>query len=406
MSTADTTPLPNRGTVREVALAFLWLGLTSFGGPIAHIGYFRRAFVERRRWLDEHEFAGVLALCQFLPGPASSQLGFAIGLIRAGWLGAIAAFVGFTAPSAVLMVLIARASTYLTGPWGQAVVHGLKLAAVAVVAQALLAMSRTLLPDWPRRTMALLALILMVISTFAPMQWLLVVLGAIAGLWVCKSVGTLPAMRLSLRYGRTLGGVFLGIFAALLLAVFAAANWSASAQVAAAFYRAGALVFGGGHVVLPMLEPLIVRPGWLDAPTFLAGYGAAQAMPGPLFSVAAYFGEQLPGELGGTVGALIAVLAIFLPGLLLVTGALPFWSRIGANAQAARAVAGVNAVVVGLLAAAFYNPVCANALTDLYDGAIALAAIGLLLRARCPPLLMVAGCVALSVLKTCFSLNV
>jgi chromate transporter len=389
------------GSVAEVGAAFLKLGLSSFGGPIAHLGYFHREFVERRRWLDEEHFGQLLALCQFLPGPASSQLGFSLGLLRAGWLGGIVAFIGFTLPSALLLFVFAAWSSHLVEPWAQSAIHGLKLVAVAVVAQGVLGMARTLTPDRSRALMAAAAAGLIAISGSAWMQLLIVVGGAALGPWLCRRVLARRGETFALPYGRRLGGTLLILFGALLVtAVVIAPQLPPLAQAAGAFYRAGALVFGGGHVVLPLLKRAVVDPGWLGNDTFLAGYGAAQAVPGPMFTLSAFLGERLPGGQGGALGATVSLFAIFLPGLLLVSGALPFWRALGARDGAARMLAGVNAVVVGLLAAALYDPVWVSAVHDAGDFAIALVAFTLLVAARWPALAVVAWCVVASLLRT------
>ena len=387
------------GNAWEVGAVFLKLGLTSFGGPVAHLGYFHREFVERRRWLDEHRFGQLLALCQFLPGPASSQLGFSIGLLRARWTGAIAAFVGFTLPSALLLFAFAVLSGGLTGPWGAGAVHGLKLVAVAVVAQGVLGMARTLTPDMSRALLAAAAAVLVMLSGTAWMQLAVVAGGAALGPWLCRTVTARRGEAFALHYGRRTGGILLCVFGALLFAALVIApRLPPLGQVAAAFYRAGALVFGGGHVVLPLLKQSVVDPGWLGNDTFLAGYGAAQAVPGPMFTLSAFLGARLHGPHGGALGATISLLAIFLPGLLLVAGALPFWRALGAGDGAARMLAGVNAVVVGLLAAALYNPVWISAIHAPLDFAIAAVAFAMLL-ARWPALAAVAWCVAAALLR-------
>jgi chromate transporter len=390
-----------QGTAREVGAAFLKLGLTSFGGPIAHLGYFRREFVERRRWLDEERFGQLLALCQFLPGPASSQLGFSLGLLRAGWLGAIAAFIAFTLPSALLLFAFAALSDRLASPLGQGVIHGLKLVAVAVVAQGVLGMARTLTPDRPRALMAALAAALIAVSASSAMQLLVVAGGAALGPWLCRNVTARQGETFSLHYGRRLGTTLLCAYAVLLLAALTIApGLPPLGQVAGAFYRTGALVFGGGHVVLPLLKQAVVDPGWVTNDTFLAGYGAAQAVPGPMFTLSAFLGERMQGGYGGMLGAVVSLLAIFLPGLLMVSGSLPFWRALAARDQAARMLAGVNAAVVGLLAAALYNPVWVSAVRDAEDFAIALIAFALLVAARWSPLGVVAWCVVASALRT------
>ena len=397
-----TDPDPGAG---EVFAAFLKLGLTSFGGPIAHIGYFRREFVEVRKWIDETEFARLLALCQFLPGPASSQLGFTLGLLRAGWAGALAAFVAFTLPSAVLLFAFAALVPFLSGGIGQAALHGLKLVAVAVVAQAVLGMARQLAPDAPRATIAAAAVALILATGQAWTQILVVALGAAAGLVVCRGVHPPAAdTQVRLPYGMRLGTVLLIVFALLLLALpLASSGRPGLLSVADAFYRAGALVFGGGHVVLPLLRESVVTPGWISGDDFLAGYGAAQAVPGPLFTLAAYVGARLDSG-AGIAGAIVALIAIFLPGLLLVAGALPFWRSIGHTPVAARAVSGINAAVVGLLAAALYDPVWTSAVRGPLDVAIAAVAFTLLVAWRASALFVVLWCTGAAVAVTLMEL--
>ena len=386
--------MSSRGSVAEVFVAFLKLGLTSFGGPIAHLGYYRREIVERRKWVGESEFAQLLALSQFLPGPASSQLGFSLGLLRAGWLGAVAAFLTFTLPSALLLFAFAEIAPRISGPAGEGALHGLKLVAVAVVAQGVLGMARQLCPDRQRAAVAALAAAAVVVSGSAWMQLAVVGLGAVAGFVFCRDVQGAPVVNLRVAYGARLGWTLLAVFALLLAGLpLAAKAGGGLAAVAEAFYRAGALVFGGGHVVLPLLKESVVGPGWVSPDDFLSGYGAAQAVPGPMFTLAAYLGARLPGGEGGIVGAAVALAAIFLPGLLLMGGALPLWRALAARASAARAVAGVNAAVVGLLAAALYDPVWTSAVRGPADFAIALIGFVALIAWRAPALLVVAWCV-------------
>jgi chromate transporter len=382
--------------VTEVFVAFLKLGLTSFGGPIAHLGYFRREFVERRKWVDDAQFAQLLALCQFLPGPASSQLGFSLGLLRAGWAGAVAAFLAFTLPSAMLLFAFAALLPHVTGGAGQAAIHGLKLVAVAVVAQGVLGMARQLCPDARRATIAALSAALILASAQAWMQIAVVALGAVAGLALCRKVEPISGQGVYPPYGVRGGWTLLALFALLLLGLPLTAQAGGLLAVIEAFYRAGALVFGGGHVVLPLLRETVVAPGWVSADEFLAGYGAAQAVPGPMFAFAAYLGARLPGSEGGLLGATVALLAIFLPGLLIVAGALPLWRSIASRPAAARAVAGVNAAVVGLLGAALYDPVWTSAVQSALDVAIAVIGFTLLVAWRASALLVVLWCVAAS----------
>ena len=384
----------------EVFSAFAKLGLTSFGGPVAHIGYFRREFVERRRWLDESEFARLLALCQFLPGPASSQLGFSIGLMRAGAAGALAAFIGFTLPAALLMYAFATILPSMQGALAQAAIHGLKLVAVAVVAQGVVAMSRQLCPDLPRLSIALVAAGLVIVSGLPWMQLVVVAGGALAGLAVCRSVKPLTGNAVAPPYGLRAGSVLLATFALLLLGLpFLASAAGGAFAVAEAFYRSGALVFGGGHVVLPLLRDTVVAPGWVSSDDFIAGYGAAQAMPGPMFTFASYLGARLFDGRGGAVGSFLALVSIFLPGLLLVAGSLPFWHSLSRHPSAARAVAGVNAAVVGLLAAALYDPVWKSAIESPGDVVIAAIGLALLMAWRASALVVVAWCVVAAMLR-------
>lgn len=384
------------GSVAEVFIAFLKLGLTSFGGPIAHIGYYRQAFVENRRWLSEAQFAQLLVLCQFLPGPASSQMGFSLGLLRAGWLGAIAAFLAFTLPSALLLFAFAQWLPYLTDSVGSAAIHGLKLVALAVVAQAVWLMAKQLTPDWRRRAIALAAVLFLLLVNHPLAQIAVVVGSALAGFLLCQGQN-LPSASFTLNYGHRLAWVLLTVFVLLLIGLPLLSGSSHLLAVVEAFYRAGALVFGGGHVVLPLLESTVVEPGWVAADEYLAGYGAAQAVPGPVFSVAAYLGAMLPGDSGGLLGAIVALLAIFLPGFLLVAAMLPLWKTLLKYPAASSAVAGVNAGVVGLLAAALYDPIWVSVVHHWSDFAIALVGFLMLQWARLSALLVVLWCIAASV---------
>ena len=394
------SPAPNatdqRGSAREVLLVFLRLGLTSFGGPIAHLGYFHDEFVSRRRWLDEKTYADLVALCQFLPGPASSQVGIAIGLSRAGYAGALAAWLGFTTPSAIAMVLFAFGVGALGNALGGGWLHGLKVAAVAVVAQAVLAMMRSLAPDRARATLAVAATALVLAVPTAWGQIGAIIISGLVGLAMFRAAP--PADHVSLPHpvSRTVGAVALAVFFALLLGLplLAAAIPSQGLTLFEAFYRAGSLVFGGGHVVLPLLQAAVVPPGWVTNDAFLAGYGAAQAVPGPLFTFAAYLGAVMGPPPNGWAGAGICLIAIFLPSFLLVIGALPFWEELRRRAAAQAALAGVNAAVVGLLLAALYNPVWTAGITSAGDFALAVAAFLLLFMWQTPPWLVVALCAA------------
>jgi chromate transporter len=386
-------PLPSRmRQVLEVFVAFLVLGLSAFGGPVAHLAYFRTEFVERRRWLDDQRYADLVALCQFLPGPASSQVGMALGLARAGWPGALAAWTGFTLPSALAMILFAQA----VGAWSwlatSGAVHGLKLATVAVVAHALLGMAKSLCPDRDRAAIAIGAALIALLAPGSAGQVAAIMLGGVAGRLALK----LPPATLGpdLRSGgvrRGVGMALLVVWIGLLLVLPLAATTLGSPWLSAAsvFYQAGSLVFGGGHVVLPLLQAGVVPAGWVGDDVFLAGYGAAQAVPGPLFTFAAYLGAAMSPPLGGWAGGLAMLIAIFLPAFLLVAGALPFWDALRARPDVRSTMAGLNASVVGLLIAAFYDPVWTAAVHSRWDAALALAAYGLLAHARLSPVLVV-----------------
>jgi chromate transporter len=369
-------------SVAEVFRAFLLLGLTSFGGPVAHLGYFRAEFVERRDWLDDAAYADLVALCQFLPGPASSQVGIAIGKLRAGYWGGIAAWVAFTLPSVVLLLAFAFGAAQLSGPLADGVLHGLKLAALAVVAQAVWAMSKSLTPDLQRRLIALAAAAIALLLPSGLTQLALIAAAALAGYLLAP-----PAAVPRLAFDRT-SSVFLALFFGLLLALpILAATGNAWLVVAEKFYRTGSLVFGGGHVVLPLLEAELVAPGLIDHNLFLAGYGAAQAVPGPLFAFAAYAGALLDAPPNGIAGALLGLGAIYLPSFLLVFGALPYWQSLRANPRLRAGLNLANAVVVGLLLATLYDPVFTSAVFGPLDLAWGIAALALLLRT--PPWLVV-----------------
>ncbi|QGZ57148.1 chromate efflux transporter [Paraburkholderia acidiphila] len=392
----STSQLARSGSAFEVLRVFLKLGLTSFGGPIAHIGYFRREFVERRHWLDDETFTDLVGLCQFLPGPASSQTGFSIGLLRAGWLGGLAAWCGFTLPSAALLIAFAIAAPELGGPAGSGLIHGLKLVAVAVVAQAVWDMARRLCPDHRRAGIALIALLLLAVMTTAYAQLIVIVLGAVLGIVLCRSTasGTVPGARehtQAFRVSRTAGLFALALFCVLLFGLPAHATFDTThtVRVFDAFYRSGALVFGGGHVVLPLLQRETVATGWVSPGEFLAGYGAAQAVPGPLFTFAAFLGWIMSGPPSHALGAAVALAGIFLPGLLLVLAALPYWLALRAHPAMAAMLTGVNAAVVGLLAMALYSPVWTSAVQTRIDFAIAAIGFLLLTRWKVPPLAVV-----------------
>ncbi len=394
-----------RARALEVLLAFSKLGVSSFGGPIAHIGYFREEFVVRRRWLDEHAYADLVGLCQFLPGPASSQVGFSLGLMRAGYLGGLAAWTGFTLPSAIALVLFAHGARALQGSLGTGLLHGLKLVAVAIVAQAVWGMARTLCPDRERATIAMVATLVILISASSGAQILAIALGGVAGLWLCREAPQAPTGHVSVPVSRPVGLAALAIFLLLLVALQVCRNIGASQGLALfeAFYRSGALVFGGGHVVLPLLREAVVAPGWVSDDVFLAGYGAAQAVPGPLFTFAAYLGAVVTPPPHGSVGAALSLVAIFLPGLLVLVGTLPFWDAFRRRVSAQAIMRGVSAAVVGLLGAALYHPVWTSSVETPADLGLALVGFVLLNVWRAPPLLVVVigalGGVALAQLR-------
>lgn len=387
----ETATEQARGNLRGVFLVFLRLGLTSFGGPIAHLGYFRDEFVVRRRWLSEGEYAELIALCQFLPGPASSQVGMAIGIKRAGLRGALAAWCGFTLPSALLMILFALGLMR----WGQALpadaLHGMKLVAVAVVAQAVWGMARMFCRDPVHLALALASALLMIVWPQALMQVGVILLGASVGLLLRRSSPAIGETGLAIALPRRYGASALSIFFALLLSLPLVAAWSGdeSLLIFDAFYRAGSLVFGGGHVVLPLLQAEVVAPGWMSASDFLAGYGAAQAVPGPLFTFSAFLGAAMDVGPGGWLGGMGCLFAIFLPSFLLVVGVLPFWVQVRRHALIQSALAGVNGAVVGLLLAALYDPLWTSSVRDWRDVALVLAAVAALMWAKLPPWLVV-----------------
>jgi chromate transporter len=379
----------------------LGLGLTSFGGPIAHIGYFERAYVRRRGWLSAEEFAALVGLCQLLPGPASSQVGLLVGLRRAGFAGALAAWVGFTLPSALLMFAFARLTGSLTGKTAEALVHGLKLVAVAVVSQAVWSMARTLCPDRPRAALGLLASVLLL--TFhegSSTQVLALGLGAAGGIVLCRDLPNLPrppAMPVSARTGGVALATFVGLL--LLLPIAGRAAPHSLLALAGLFYKAGALVFGGGHVVLPLLRDALVPGGWMSDATFLTGYGLAQALPGPLFTISAYLGAVVAPVGSKAIWSALSLVFMFLPGVLIAIAGLPVLGWLSRHTAARQALAGINAAVVGVLGAALYDPIWTSAITDARDVAIAVTGFLLLERWRIPPVGVVALCVAASLFR-------
>jgi chromate transporter len=366
------------------------LGLTSFGGPVAHLGYFREEYAVRRRWLDEATYADLVALCQFLPGPASSQVGIAIGITRGGLLGGLAAWLGFTLPSAIALVLFAYGLRGL-GAADAGWLHGLKVAAVAVVALAVWGMARSLAPDRARATIA-------IVSAFCALLWptgvgqlAIIAAAALVGLWLLPTSAAPPTAVRLVPVSRTLGVAALVVFFGLLIALPIARQITGSQALALfdSFFRVGSLVFGGGHVVLPLLQAEVVPPGWVTSEAFVAGYGAAQAVPGPLFTFAAYLGAVMGPPPTGLAGAAIALVAIFLPSFFMIVGALPFWDTLRGRSSFQSALRGINAAVVGLLLAALYQPVWTSAIHGPADVGLALAAFGLLAFWKAPAWLVV-----------------
>lgn len=379
-----------------VFLVFLRLGLTSFGGPVAHLGYFRAEFVERRRWLGEAAYADLVALCQFLPGPASSQVGFALGLMRAGYAGALAAWAGFTLPSALALIALALGIAHAGDAVPAGALHGLKVVAVAVVAQAVWGMARSLCPDAPRRALMLATAAGLIAWPGTVAQLLAIGAAGLMGLLGMRPAADAPHEPLPVPIGRRAGALWLTLFLALLagLPLWLAVFPSQALAVVDAFYRAGALVFGGGHVVLPLLQASVVQPGWVGNDAFLAGYGAAQAVPGPLFTFAAFLGASMQGAPSGWGGGLLALAAIFVPAGLLIAGALPFWEGLRGRPGVRAALMGINAAVVGLLLAALWNPVITSGIRGVGDALLATAALLALMRWKWPPWVVVTCCAA------------
>lgn len=398
------TAVSSRERYRDVLLTFLTLGLTSFGGPIAHLGYFHAELVRRRGWLSDTAYAELVALCQFLPGPASSQVGFALGMVRGGGvMGGVLAWVGFTLPSALALLALALVAGSLEGPLASGVIHALKLVAVAVVAQAIWGMARTLCPDRRRAGLALLAMLGLALAQSAWTQVGVIALGALLGSLLCRDDSAAlvrqqaGAAGLSLPVSTRLARACLITFFALLIAL----PLLASGSLVEIFYRAGALVFGGGHVVLPLLEASTVETGRIAADTFLTGYGAAQAVPGPLFTFAAWLGAGM-AQVGGdsaVLGAIIALLSLFLPGILLLIGVAPLWGRLRARPAARAALAGANAAVVGVLGMALYDPLWTTSVLSRLDVVIALAAFIALTRFALAPWKLVLAMVILGAVR-------
>lgn len=381
---------PSSRHLAEVFRASLKLGLVAFGGPVAHLGYFREEFVRKRRWLDDAAYGDLVALCQFLPGPASSQVIFALGMRRAGLAGGLVASLGFTMPSAVLMILFAVGVASLGGLQDAGWIHGLKLAAAAVVAKAVVGMARQLCPDTARRLIAALAAACLIAFSEAWIQIGVILAGGVAGWWIGRGrVRSAGAQAGEKRGSHVVAAAALGCFALLLvvLPVLAAITGNMELAMFDGFYRAGSLVFGGGHVVLPLLQAEVVPNGWVGDDAFLAGYGAAQALPGPLFTFAAYLGAVASPR--PWLGGLWCLFAIFLPSWLLISGAMPFWERLRTKAWAQAALQGANAAVVGVLLAALYHPVCTGSIRSMLDLGFAVGLFALLQWTKCPPWLVV-----------------
>jgi chromate transporter len=403
-TSASSAVEARQGTAGEVFLVALRLGLTSFGGPIAHLGYFERTYVRERQWLTPDEYGGLVALCQMVPGPASSQVGYLVGLRRAGWGGAFVAWAGFTLPSALVMFAFALLAPHLEGATTNAVLHGLKLVAVAVVAQAVWSMARNLCPDRPRAALALIAAALLLVISGSFVQIAALLIGAAGGALLCGNLPAapgLPTMPVTLRTG----GIALTLFLVLLVALPLAGSAAPHSLLALAgiFYKAGALVFGGGHVVLPLLRDALVPQGWLSDDTFLAGYGVAQAIPGPLFTFSAYLGAAVAPAGAALLRSAVALIFIFLPGVLIALAGLPVWLWLGHHPAARAALAGINAAVVGVLGAALYNPIWLSAIANGRDVAIALVGFLLLERWRVPPLAIVVFCVGAALISASIS---
>ena len=389
--------MTTRGGILETFAVFLRLGCTSFGGPVAHLGYFQNELVQRRRWVSEATFADVVALCQFLPGPASSQVSFVLGTLRSGLLGGFLGWMAFTLPSALLMIGFAyglHAINVASAGW----LHGLKVAAVAVVAQAVWLMGRKLCPDVPRFALMAVCAAVLIITRMPALQPALIAAGAFVGVLFLggssSARGDQPNFATGLHLSRRLAAISLALFGALLIGSLLWHGGPGAADLFARFYRTGSLVFGGGHVVLPLLEGETVHSGLVSHDVFLSGYGAAQALPGPLFTFAAFLGASINSGWPPWFTGIWCLGAILLPSLLLIVGVLPFWARLTGNVRARAALKGANAAVVGLLAAAFYDPVCTSGVTSVRAGLIALAAFALLQFAKLPNWAVVLICAA------------
>lgn len=390
-TSGGATAVPAHASPWAIFAIFLRLGCTSFGGPIAHLGYFRAEFVTRRRWLSEHAYADLVALCQFLPGPASSQVGMALGLFRGGYAGMLAAWAGFTLPSAAVLILFALGLSQYGSAIPPGALHGLKVVAVSVVALAVWSMARTLCTGAPRITLMAVAACVALLARAALAQVGIIAVAGIAGMLLFKPAQAAAHEPLPIAVSRRAGALWLSLFVALLLGlpILARLLHNHTVAVVDAFYRAGSLVFGGGHVVLPLLQAQVVPPGWVSNGAFLAGYGAAQAVPGPLFTFSAFLGASMQGFPSGWIGGALCLLAIFAPTFLLVAGAIPFWESLRRNRRTQAALAGINAAVVGLLLAALYQPVWTSAIRAAPDFGLAVVALVALAFWRIPPWLVV-----------------
>ena len=391
---SDVAEDQSQGSFLEVLWASTRLGLTSFGGPIAHLGYFHEEYVKNRKWIDEQSYADLVALCQFLPGPASSQVSIAIGILRARFLGGIAAWIGFTLPSALALIAFGLGIGAFAGASDAGWLHGLKVIAVAVVAQAVWGMARSLCPDRERATIAILAAIVTLAWPSAVGQLSSIVIAGLTGAVIFPGQTTSSPSQMRFPIAKKTGIAAWIIFFVLLVGLpfYRQISPSHGLEVFDSFFRVGSLVFGGGHVVLPLLQTEVVGPGWVTNEQFVAGYGATQAVPGPLFTFSAYLGTVMSSEPNGWTGAFLALVGIFLPSFLLVIGALPFWDLLRSVPIFQSALKGINAAVVGLLLAALYNPVWTSAIHSPADFALGLIAFGLLMFWKFPPWMVVVLC--------------
>jgi chromate transporter len=391
ITTDNILPIQRQVSVLEILWVATRLGLTSFGGPIAHLGYFHEEYVNRRKWIDGQNYADLVALCQSLPGPTSSMVGTAIGLTRAGLAGGLAHWIGFTWPSAFALIAFAYGLGFVGESSGAGWLHGLKLVAVPVVALAIWGMARTLCPDRERATMAIVTAVIALAWPTAGGQVLPIIGAGFIGWCLFPPASTPPALHMRVPISHWTGMVSWVLFFGLLLGLPLLRQVVSSQSIAVfdSFYRAGALVFGGGHVVLPLLQAGVVAPGWVTKEQFVAGYGAAQAVPGPLFTFGAYLGFVMRTQPNGLAGAALGLVGIFLPGLLMTVGALPFWDSLRSRTSFQSAIRGINAAVVGLLLAAFYNPVWTSAISKPLDFGLAILAFGLLAFWKLPPWLVV-----------------